>query len=873
MKLTKHQQKVVDRIKELHAAGQPLNIDAVREREPKLLAAAYMPKKFWGWLQALEAAGLTYDDIRISLMHQVQCKICKGWYGALSGHIRTHDMTTEEYCEKFPRAPMMSQRIRADRTGKRSKKTKVEVSNWEPLWSREYILDKAAFYYRHGYNISAINLQAYDVQLYKISLKYWGEWDSVLVAIGLDPARIRLVPVPLNPYKTKKDVIAEIQRRHSVGLDLNTNAVSKGEDKDLALYNRGRRVFGNWKAAVEESGMKYDDARKNRSRYPDRKSLIAAIRERHAAGKAINCISIARGPDCDHAMRQAIGRYYGSVEKACRAAGVRFRKARESKYPDEKSVLKEIKRRVKIGLPVTPSVLAGKSPGPLDRALLMRGSRFFGSWRNAVESAGIEYEKKVTCCHSALKKHTSAKAAKKALLKIVVRKDGKYCLPEGPLCLRKVRGLRTALDHYCGSYVQAIAELNSPVKKRGNPWVDFSEDELIKELKLRKRKGLSLNYRAVVMTVPHLAETVCEYVGSWKTALERAGFKYKDYTRLRYTDVFPDKDSVLREIRRRHDAGISNRSESVREGKHSDSMLYAAARHYHGTFFKAVKKAGVEVEYKKRKIKRFYPAKKDVINEIRRRADKDLTLSSAILRRGKRSERALFREASAFFGGWSLAIEAAGVKPRRRKSGPASKYPTPESVIAEMKSRHSRGRSLVHTHIKTGKWKDHSLARSSRKFFGNIINAVEAAGLQYPEIKSTDPRRYTKYTTAELVVDAIRNRHNKGIAVNAKDLRYGENRDPELYFMVLRLFGSIRAALDAAGLHDTLAYKPRSRYPDKESVMTAIRRLHAQGVYLGRSSVGNTLYLRARHFWGSWRAAVEAAGLEYPDSKKKKNRS
>ncbi len=57
--------KMVQRIRQLHARREPLNISAVRRNRRELLQAAFEIKPFLGWLGAVRAAGLEYNQLRV----------------------------------------------------------------------------------------------------------------------------------------------------------------------------------------------------------------------------------------------------------------------------------------------------------------------------------------------------------------------------------------------------------------------------------------------------------------------------------------------------------------------------------------------------------------------------------------------------------------------------------------------------------------------------------------------------------------------------------------------------------------------------------------------------------------------------------------
>jgi len=57
-------ERIIERIRELHAAGEPLSHEAAKRNHGALVSAASSPRYFGSWGEAIKAAGLDYDGIR-----------------------------------------------------------------------------------------------------------------------------------------------------------------------------------------------------------------------------------------------------------------------------------------------------------------------------------------------------------------------------------------------------------------------------------------------------------------------------------------------------------------------------------------------------------------------------------------------------------------------------------------------------------------------------------------------------------------------------------------------------------------------------------------------------------------------------------------
>jgi hypothetical protein len=81
-----------------------------------------------------------------------------------------------------------------------------------------------------------------------------------------------------------------------------------------------------------------------------------------------------------------------------------------------------------------------------------------------------------------------------------------------------------------------------------------------------------------------------------------------------------------------------------------------------------------------------------------------------------------------------------------------------------------------------------------------------------------------KYTDREAVLDGVRKRHKQGLTMNPSRLQQGPDRAPGLHEAGRRFFGSWKAAVEAAGIDYHKLVRPQIRYPTPEAVVKAIRR-------------------------------------------------
>ena len=183
---------------------------------------------------------------------------------------------------------------------------------------------------------------------------------------------------------------------------------------------------------------------------------------------------------------------------------------------------------------------------------------------------------------------------------------------------------------------------------------------------------------------------------------------------------------------------------------------------------------------------------------------------------------------------------------------------TKEKLIEEIKRLHEAGVDLSPTSIQKTNSALFSSARS-RSHFGSWRAAIEAAGLEYDHLK-----RIKQRWTREEIIRRIQEMHAQGH--DLLDPRFKvKNRSLYLAACAHRYFGSWRRAVQAAGLdHETMR---ESRVWTKARILRTIQTLASEGKPLGWAYIeehepGIYRAARRKENFGSWNAALQAAGVE-----------
>ena len=149
-----------------------------------------------------------------------------------------------------------------------------------------------------------------------------------------------------------------------------------------------------------------------------------------------------------------------------------------------------------------------------------------------------------------------------------------------------------------------------------------------------------------------------------------------------------------------------------------------------------------------------------------------------------------------------------------------------------------------------------NLTRAAAWHFGNWRGAVEAAGIEYDDI-----RKYRRWNR-ERVIARIRELHKAGADLNWRAVSM--EVDPSLAAAALRIgdFPTWRDAIAAAGLD--IENVARYRFWDEARVLAALREAKKRGESLSSKEAqqrDQPLFCAARRRFGTWDKALQSAGI------------
>ena len=219
--------------------------------------------------------------------------------------------------------------------------------------------------------------------------------------------------------------------------------------------------------------------------------------------------------------------------------------------------------------------------------------------------------------------------------------------------------------------------------------------------------------------------------------------------------------------------------------------------------------------------------KRSIIETLRIRAEKGPPLTNTW-----KDDRPLFRAAINHFGNWNTALRAAGLKFRTIRRW------TKELVI-DVLQRSYHGQSFNDI--------DPNLIAAAYQHFGGFYKAVEGAGLDLP------CGRWSK----QRIIQLIQEYYVKGHLLEI--IGFG---DKLLAAVAKRYFGTWLEAVKAAGLESRMPAQINMRSWSADKVLIAIRSMAESDRKLSGAWKDNGLYSAAKKHFGTWRKAVLAAGIE-----------
>ncbi|ETK25825.1 hypothetical protein ERIC1_2c00130 [Paenibacillus larvae subsp. larvae DSM 25719] len=183
---------------------------------------------------------------------------------------------------------------------------------------------------------------------------------------------------------------------------------------------------------------------------------------------------------------------------------------------------------------------------------------------------------------------------------------------------------------------------------RNTASIQWSRVLIIQKIQDRAAKGLPLNASSVSKDDQKLYDAARRHMGSWGDALKDSGFNPNDHYGARKWS----KRRIIEKIQDRVARGLPVNAQAVQQ---EEGYLYGAAVEYVGSWEKALKEAGIDPVYHKKKRGRRKPiwSKERVIEKIQERESQGLPVSAYSV------ESKLYQAGRIYFGSWKAALKGA----------------------------------------------------------------------------------------------------------------------------------------------------------------------------------------------------------------------
>jgi hypothetical protein len=307
----------------------------------------------------------------------------------------------------------------------------------------------------------------------------------------------------------------------------------------------------------------------------------------------------------------------------------------------------------------------------------------------------------------------------------------------------------------------------------------WTTELIVVTIKSLHTAGVRLNSRSIRVSHPALYRVAQVRFGSWKAAIEAAGFEYEDVKISAYQKKrkWP-RQRVIRLIKRLYRRGVDLSSQNVTM---KYPRLMGGARMAFKTWRKAIEAADIDYSAVAKRPNMVRWSKKLIITRIQERVREGLRINVAIV---KCEDNNLYVAALRHFKHWSEAVEAAGFSYWEVRE---DRWWTPQLVILEIKRRAHMGESISLLDVRT---ENSGLYCGAKRCYGSWKQAVEAAGFVYGDV-----RKY-EHWSKELIIEQIQFRHENGLPINFKavDRTFSALAKTAAYH-----FGTWEAAVEAAG--------------------------------------------------------------------------
>lgn len=244
-------------------------------------------------------------------------------------------------------------------------------------WDKPAIIEKLRKLHKSSRELSYSGLAVKYQSLLSAAAYHFGSYRKAIEKAGIDYSQ-----VIQRPRWTKQRIISIIKTAKRDGEDLHWGAVTQRRDElgRAAFAALQPRLFGKWDRALHAAGLDADDIACYRSW--DKNTVAFEIRARAQADEPLSSGALQKE---DPGLHAAAVRYFGSYDKALRAAKLDPAELRQRQTWTRKSVLDALKKASRNGDHLSDTAIRRNQS-----ALYGASVRLFGSFTAARKAAGVK---------------------------------------------------------------------------------------------------------------------------------------------------------------------------------------------------------------------------------------------------------------------------------------------------------------------------------------------------------------------------------------------------------------------------------------------------------------------------------------------------
>jgi hypothetical protein len=231
-----------------------------------------------------------------------------------------------------------------------------------------------------GQGLSAGAVMREAAPLHAAACDHFGTWETALRYAGISRRRLRAE----EDYSPDR-VLRQIRRLCHTGYSLRARQTQR---RDRVLYDAAQRHFGGWRQALRAAGI--DVTRLGRGSKPrrlDKQAIIAALQERHRAGRSLRSCDVYReNRGLATAAKSAFSSWWRALAAAGLALDIPQNRGRPRRW-NKQLVIDTIKTRQREGKRISSNRTRADHPALVDAA-----RRYFGSWAEALNAAAVDPE-------------------------------------------------------------------------------------------------------------------------------------------------------------------------------------------------------------------------------------------------------------------------------------------------------------------------------------------------------------------------------------------------------------------------------------------------------------------------------------------------